>query len=382
MKRKAHDTNYDLIGRYLLKEATANERIELEAWLCAKKENKEEFEKIKSGFQLAEYNLDENQWNKNTTKNEILYKIIEAQTDRLSKNKNHMSGQKSVFIYSVLIVLMIGIPLYYLNVKYLSKSYNDKLTEIITPMGSKTQLTLDDGTKVWLNAGSILRYNRNYNKSNRDLYLEGEAFFDVKKNAELPMVVRAGDLRLKVLGTAFNVKAYKEEGTIETTLLRGSVEVRQTSRADRGVITLKPNQKAIFIKREGRLLLSEAVKIAPVANQRASELANSTLRTEQIVVNPKAEVEESISWKDGYIIVSQETLESLSMILARRYDVTIQFLDQHSKNYLYTGKIRESSLEQVMEVLKCASPIEYEIKQNHIYIKENRQRLKEFKTVQ
>ena len=127
------------------------------------------------------------------------------------------------------------------------------------------------------------------------------------------------------------------------------------------------------------MLLSEAEKIAPVANQGAKALTNSSSR---IVVNPKAEIEESISWKDGYIRVSQETLESLSMILARRYDVRIHFLDQRSKNYFYTGKIKESSLEQVMEALKCASPIDYEIKQNNVYIKENRQRIKEFKSVQ
>jgi len=378
MDANTHNADYDLIARYLSKEATEEERQVLEGWLCSNKENREEFEKIKSAFELAEYKISDPQWDKNSLKSEILYKIIETQTEELEEKRPIWSRIIRVSSYAALILVLIGIPLYYLSIRSINGG-NGNLTEVMAPMGSKTRLTLDDGTKVWLNAGSVLKYNRNYNKSNRDLYLEGEAFFDVTKNKSLPMLVNAGDIRLKVLGTAFNVKAYKEEGTIETTLVRGSVEVRQMSKEGNGVITLKPNQKAIFIKHEGRLLLSEAEKIAPVANQGANELTNTTLRMEQIVVNPKAEVEESISWKDGYIRVNQETLESLSMILARRYDVEIQFLDQRSKNYFYTGKIKEASLEQVMEALKCASPIDYEIKQNHVYIKENRQRIKEFK---
>jgi ferric-dicitrate binding protein FerR (iron transport regulator) len=387
MNKETHSTDYELIGQYLLDEATTEERKTLESWLCAKEENREEFKKIKSAFQLAEYNIGDSQWQKSTLKSEILYKIIEAQTDQLTDQTEEKaplwSQIRGVVSYAALIIVMIGIPLYFLAVKnFMREVGSGNLTEIVAPMGSKSRLTLDDGTKVWLNAGSVLRYNRNYNKSNRDLYLEGEAFFDVTKNKNLPMSVSAGDIKLRVLGTAFNVKAYKEEGTIETTLIRGSVEVRQSSREDKGVITLKPNQKAIFIKRDGRLLLSDAEKIAPVANQGAKALTNSSSRMEQIVVNPKAEIEESISWKDGYIRVSQETLESLSMILARQYDVRIHFLDQRSKNYFYTGKIKESSLEQVMEALKCASPIDYEIKQNNVYIKENRQRIKEFKSAQ
>lgn len=383
MEENTYNADYDLIGRYLLNEATAEDRNELEEWLSAKEENREEFEKIKSAFELAEYKISDQQWEKNSLKNGILYKIIETQTEQLEKKKNFRIQLRSVSSYAALIIVMIGIPLYYLTIRnFLGGKSSGNLTEIMAPMGSKTRLTLDDGTKVWLNAGSILRYNRNYNKSNRDLYLEGEAFFDVTKNKALPMLVSAGDIRLRVLGTAFNVKAYKEEGTIETTLIRGSVEIRQMSKKDNKTITLMPNQRAIFIKREGRLLLSEAEKIAPVAKQEVSELTDAKLRTEQIIVNPKAEIEESISWKDGYIKVNKETLESLSMILARQYDVEIQFLDQHSKNYFYTGKIRESSLEQVMEALKCASPIDYKINQKHVYIKENRQRIKEFKSKQ
>jgi ferric-dicitrate binding protein FerR (iron transport regulator) len=380
MNVNTYNADYDLIGRILSGEATEGERATLEEWLCLSRENREEFEKIKSAFELAEYKISDQQWEKNTLKSEILYKIIETQTEALEEKRPILRRILNISSYAALLLLLVGIPLYYLSTKnFIGDNGTGSLTEIVSPMGSKTRLTLDDGTKVWLNAGSVLKYNRNYNKSNRDLYLEGEAFFDVTKNKNLPMFVRAGDIKLKVLGTAFNVKAYQEEGTIVTTLVRGSVEVRQMSKEGKGVITLKPNQKAIFIKHEGRLLLSEAEKIAPVANQGANELTNTTLRTEQIVVNPKAEIEESISWKDGYIRVNQETLESLSMVLARRYDVEIQFLDQRSKNYFYTGKIKEASLEQVMEALKCASPIEYEIKQNHVYIKENQQRIKEFK---
>ncbi|NJO68691.1 MAG: FecR domain-containing protein [Bacteroidetes bacterium] len=101
---------------------------------------------------------------------------------------------------------------------------------IEAPRGAKSFVTLADGTKIWLNAGSKISYQRSYNQHNRGIYLEGEAFFEVAKNKNIPFLVHSAGIVVKAIGTAFNVKAYPEEGIVETTLVEGSVSIESTAK--------------------------------------------------------------------------------------------------------------------------------------------------------
>ena len=98
-------------------------------------------------------------------------------------------------------------------------------TEIKAPLGARSEIRLNDGTEVILNAGSSIKYNSDFNSLNRDLVLSGEAYFKVARNIDLPLVVDAGNINIKATGTEFNVKAYSDEGIIETTLVNGEVEI-------------------------------------------------------------------------------------------------------------------------------------------------------------
>ena len=118
-----------------------------------------------------------------------------------------------------------------------------RLSEIAVPNGSKTKLTLQDGTKVWLNAGSKIQYDSDFGKKNRLLKLSGEAYLEVAKDENCPFIVDAGEIKVKVLGTCFNVRAYKDNEEIKVALLRGSVEM-ETNNGD--MLRLVPKDIAHF----------------------------------------------------------------------------------------------------------------------------------------
>ena len=110
-------------------------------------------------------------------------------------------------------------------------------------------MLLPDGSTVWLNAGSRLTYDSLYGTTLREVTLSGEAYFDVVKNPKKPFIIHTGKINIRVLGTVFNVKSYPEEQTIETSLIKGSIEVSFPSQPSKKII-LKPNQKLIIDKTE------------------------------------------------------------------------------------------------------------------------------------
>ena len=119
--------------------------------------------------------------------------------------------------------------------------------KIAVPLGAKSCITLPDGTKAWLNAGTELTYNEDYGQKKRTLFLTGEAFFDVAKDKEHPFIVNTSDLIIQALGTQFNVKAYPEEKIITTTLVEGKIDVRMIkSNRQLKKVTLLPNEEIVY----------------------------------------------------------------------------------------------------------------------------------------
>lgn len=228
------------------------------------------------------------------------------------------------------------------------------LTEIKAPYGSRSEIKLPDGTQVVLNAGSTLRYQNDFNGTNRDLNLTGEAYFKVAKNEKIPLVVNAGSINIKAVGTAFNVKAYDEEGTVETTLIEGKVEI--TRHGEEGnndqFVGLEPNQKAIFIKDEDSFVL-EKIKNSNSAIEPVNTIS------ENILISPKVNVSQVVAWTEGKLILRAENLGTLSVDLERKYDVKFVFADEEIKKYRFTGILLDETLEQVLNVIRLTAPINY-----------------------
>jgi ferric-dicitrate binding protein FerR (iron transport regulator) len=236
--------------------------------------------------------------------------------------------------------------------------------KIEVPYGSKTRLQLPDGSRVILNSGSTLSYPNVFEGGSRTVYLTGEAFFDVKKDKTKPFFVNASGIRVKVLGTTFNVKAYPEEGTVETTLVTGEVQIftgKQTSMPD---ITLKPSQKAVYSKDNKQILrLDEELpqKVSPVSKSVTDNSQNKPSQT-------SAKVNESIAWKDNQLVFDNEEFNELTAKIERWFNVEIILDYPALKNARFSGKFDKETIEQALNAMILATPFRYTISKNKITI--------------
>jgi transmembrane sensor len=195
---------------------------------------------------------------------------------------------------------------------------------ISTPRGGQYQLVLPDGTMVWLNAASTLRFPVAFNNGERKVTLTGEGYLEVAKNKELPFRVVANNTTVEVLGTHFNVKAYAEENATKTTLLEGSVKV---NKANEGVV-LKPGFQAIA---------GEADKIKTAV----------------------ADLDQVMAWKEGYFQFNNEDFNSIATQLERWYDVEFIYSPNMS-SWEFAGAIpRNTNLNQVLQMLELSGSIKF-----------------------
>ncbi len=220
---------------------------------------------------------------------------------------------------------------------YYADQSPDEYTTVTSPNGQISNITLFDGTNIWLNAGSSLKYSRAFNKSNREIFLDGEAFFSVIKNGNKPFVVHAGDAQVKVYGTEFNLKAYGNETQIETVLIEGKVQVTSSG----GDVVMKPGERLILSRTTGKSLINQ--------------------------VNP----EEYTSWKGGKIYFNNETLQNLILQLERWYEVKFTFAHEHLKSYRFSGVInKDKTLNYTLRIIQEINKVQFEMKDEQILIKD------------
>jgi ferric-dicitrate binding protein FerR (iron transport regulator) len=243
---------------------------------------------------------------------------------------------------------------------------DESMQEVSSPLGSKSRVVLSDGTEVWLNAGSRLRYANSYNSNHRDVYLEGEGFFNVKKNPKKPFIVKASDIYIKAYGTSFNVKAYTDEGTITTTLVEGIVKVQGYKKTKgKFEISLKPKEKLIYFKNDSaRITVTEILQSETRNNN--SECIQG--RNAPVTLDNVQNTGLYTSWKDDRWILEREKFENLVVMLGRRYNVQFICESNELKDLRFSGSIRKETLEQVLDILKLTAPLNYEIKDGIVKI--------------
>lgn len=223
----------------------------------------------------------------------------------------------------------------------LEYSTGDKLIETVkyntlsTPMGGQYQLSLPDGSRVWLNSGSSIRFPTAFIGKERIIELKGEAFFDIRENKKMPFIVRTNNsMDIRVLGTQFNVMAYDDEKNINTTLLEGSVQILKES----GTAFLEPGQAAILNKGTGK------IKVAA------------------------ADIEEAVAWKNGYFIFSNENIESIMRKVSRWYNVEVEYKGNLS-NKDFVGTIsRDKNISEILKMLELTGAIHFGIEGRRITV--------------
>lgn len=215
---------------------------------------------------------------------------------------------------------------------------NEKPTEIVyntisTPRGGQYQLTLADGSKVWLNAASSLRFPASFTGNERKVEITGEAYFEIAKNASMPFIVSANGLNVEVLGTHFNINSYADEAAITTTLLEGAVKVSKGN----ALQLLSPGQQA------------------QVTN-------NGPIRVSKII-----DVEEVMAWKNGSFVFNSTDIENIMRQISRWYDVDVSFDGSISKE-LFSGIVsRTSKLSQVLKIMERAG-VKFKIEGKRIVV--------------
>ena len=221
----------------------------------------------------------------------------------------------------IIFVFSTSVSTYYIYTEFNSQN-NMMSYETIVPHGSQSKIVLPDGTIAWLNSGSILKYNTNYGIKNRTVYLTGEGYFEVQRNPKKPFYVNANDIKVKVLGTVFNVRAYNDEATVEVNLIDGKVNISSTENKASQVLSLKPNEKMVYNKQ------NKSIQVY------------------------KVDAARSATWTTGKLCFVDASLEDISKGLERKYDVQISIQTQKIKNELFSGSLDlNQPIEKVLEYI-------------------------------
>ncbi len=235
-----------------------------------------------------------------------------------------------------------------------------KNTEISVPYGSKSRIILPDGTIVNLNSGSFIKYAVNFSSTQREIYIEGEAFFDVAKDLENPFYVKTKDITVKVLGTKFNIKSYPEEKTVQTTLVSGALEIYSNKkRTKQPLITLSPNQQAIVEKETDSITTCHAVNIIQETD---------LIAPEPISIGSPLDMSQVIAWKDNRLTFRDDSFYELARKMERWYNVNIEIKDKELAKKQFSGVFVNETVEQALNALKMVTPFEYKMKKNNILI--------------
>jgi ferric-dicitrate binding protein FerR (iron transport regulator) len=320
--------DYDeLLTSYFSGTLTEAEGKALEDWKCASKENEAVFnnaEKVWQSFNLLRemrgYNVPQALSN--------VHKKIELSSGHYAK-RFLFYWQRIAAI--ILLPLIIGGAVYFIQAKHTSNNSVVWQT-IVTPPGVKSHLQLSDGTLVWLNSGSSLKYPSSFSDKTRNVKLQGEAFFDVAKDAKHPFNVDLGKINIEVIGTTFNTINYEQEGQSEIVLTSGKVKLFEKHENINLLISeMKPGQQAIYLKAENTISLK-------------------TVDTEKYT-----------SWIDGKLVFRDDAMTEVVRKLDRWFNVQIEMDDPGIEDYIYTATFQDETIEQILNLITRTSPVEYSI---------------------
>jgi ferric-dicitrate binding protein FerR (iron transport regulator) len=359
-------TGEKLIIKFLTGQLNGAEKEQFMAWLEADEGNRKLFSEYQAIWNIEKVRREltdaavKEDWQRLRRKMEALNKPVIKM--RVKKNGYGRRWLQAAAVF----VAGFAFSWYLFNGRIVVNKGATVYNEITTPLGSRSTIKLPDGSKIILNAGSKLRYPLAFDKKKREVYLEGEAFFDVAKDKKHEFLVNTPYITIKVYGTQFDVKAYATDKTVETTLVRGKISVIPKLQADKTrkkEIVLKPNQRLVLYKKGNR-----DKDVSVIAGKRMSEEKRGNTEPPKLIISKKVDPDYYTSWKDGRLIIRSERLDQLAVKLERRYDVRIHFSNDEVKKYRFTGIIENETVEQVFDAIKTASKIHYKIEERDIWI--------------
>jgi len=285
----------------------------------------------------ADYDSILNSIHHDINKHQTKHLLENAENDLIKYNrKRHViTFLRNAAAILLLPVLSLGLffSFRYFSARSLFNSDDQAYNEIISSVDAITRVTLPDGSNVWLNHSSSLRYPAVFIGKCRKVELKGEGYFEVFSNPGIPFIVDVGEIRICARGTTFNVMAYPDEGKVETSLIKGSVEIQKVLHGEESISLrrMDPTDFTIYYKKN-------------------SEIITKTIYDDRY-----------FSWKDGKLIFTVEPLEEVVKKLSRWFNVDIQLRDPELKDLTLTATFVHETLPQVMELLALVIPIRYNI---------------------
>ena len=304
--------NEDIIIRYLENRCSEEDFVLINEWMKESDENAGELFRMEEIYQLGKFPFEE----------ENLVVRAERRLGRRLKRENQKKQEvfklRSVLRYAAAIV---GVMVLAAGLAYWFRNKAEELVVASAAHGQVREMLLPDGTKVWLNQSSVLKYPRAFEGKERHVYLDGEAYFEVARNHEKPFMVKSPAMDVRVLGTSFNIKCRPDNSFAETTLIEGEVEVKDKS--DKGRITLLPGQKAVLNRVTGRMQVKQ--------------------------VDPKME----IVWHNDLIPFEKSSIFQIAAALERFYGVKIILSPDVDSTNTYSGVLKKKdNIESVLNSLR------------------------------
>ena len=327
----------ELIANYLTEGLDKNALDELKTWIAASAENQQYFIRQREIWFSAVSREAASVYDKD--------KAFENFRNRVESQKEIQSTSRRGFSLSALwryaavvaIIIAVGCISHWQGEVNVKDTFADISVE--APLGSKTKLYLPDGTLVWLNAGSRMTYSQGFGVDNRKVELEGEGYFEVKRNEKIPFFVKTKDLQLQVLGTKFNFRDYPEDHEVVVSLLEGKVGLNNLLREEKEAV-LSPDERAVLNK------------------------ANGLLTVESVTASNASQ------WTDGYLFFDEELLPDIAKELERSYNVKIHIANDSLKTFRFYGNFvrREQNIQEVLEALASTEKMQYKIEERNITI--------------
>lgn len=261
------------------------------------------------------------------------------------------SGFKQWFKVAGVLAILFGISLIFYY--YIQKDPLKNLVYLdIQSNNEKKNFTLNDGTKVWLNKSSHIRYNKDFGKDKREIYLEGQAFFDVAKNKAVPLTVHAQTIDVIVKGTAFDIDAYPKSSAVKVALVRGLIEVHNKLDPGRNII-VKPDEKLVI----------------PIFKH--IEKPNGTIQPftlEELNVDKRNKMLADTAWMQNKLIFQSEQLSDIIIKLEKWFDVKINITRPGLREQRFTGSFDKESLSKILDALSFSYSFNYTVYKDRIDI--------------
>ena len=320
----------DIINRYLTGQCSEEELIEVNAWMKESEENARQLFRMEEAYHLGKFDryVDKQRL---ARAEQRLYKRLDEEKGKQEKILRMHHWMRYAAIIAVILMLGGGVGYWFYQ------ESDRQLMVAVANEGIVKEVVLPDGTKVWLNNSATLKYPREFSEKERNVHLEGEAYFEVTKNRHKPFTVQSDAMQVRVLGTSFNFKCDKNCQVAEATLIEGEIEVKGNN--EEGQLILAPGQRVEQNKSDGRLTVKQ--------------------------VDAKLDA----VWHDNLIPFQKADIFTISKALERFYDVKIILSPDIRSDKTYSGVLkRKPEIESVLKSLQNSIPIDYKIVGKNIFI--------------